>query len=72
VAIARALVVGPELILADEPTGNLDTETGQGILDLLTRLNDSGVTIVMVTHDEEVARRAGQRARMRDGRLESA
>ncbi len=69
VAIARALVVRPELILADEPTGNLDSGTGRGILDLLAGLNESGVTIVMVTHDEKIARRADRRVRMDDGRL---
>jgi putative ABC transport system ATP-binding protein len=72
VAIARALVVHPELILADEPTGNLDSETGRGILELLARLNESGVTIVMVTHDQEIARQAGRRAQMRDGCLACA
>ena len=66
-AIARALVMRPQLILADEPTGNLDSETGRGILDLLVQLNNDGATIVMVTHDESVASRAPRRARMQDG-----
>ena len=69
VAIARALVAEPALLLADEPTGNLDSETSAGILALLDELHTKGMTIVLVTHDEEVAARAGRIVRMRDGRI---
>jgi lipoprotein-releasing system ATP-binding protein len=69
VAIARALVNRPSLILADEPTGNLDSVTGNGILDGLERLNRSGQTIVMVSHDQQVAERAGRIVRLVDGKI---
>jgi putative ABC transport system ATP-binding protein len=67
VAIARALVTEPALLLADEPTGNLDTATGQAVLELLERGADSGVAVVLVTHDHEVAARARRTIVMRDG-----
>jgi lipoprotein-releasing system ATP-binding protein len=69
VAIARALINQPSLILADEPTGNLDSATGSGILDGLERLNRSGQTIVMVSHDRQVAQRAGRIVRLVDGKV---
>jgi putative ABC transport system ATP-binding protein len=69
VAIARALVMSPRVILADEPTGNLDTASGRGILDLLDRLNDGGITLVVVTHDPTVARRADRAIVLVDGRI---
>ncbi|MGK7345254.1 MAG: ABC transporter ATP-binding protein [Candidatus Nitrospinota bacterium M3_3B_026] len=69
-AIARAIVGGPGVILADEPTGNLDTATGERIISLLKELNDSGVTLIVVTHDPEIASHAGRILRIRDGRLE--
>ena len=67
VAIARAVVGRPVVVLADEPTGNLDSESGAGILALLRELNQDGATIVVVTHDADVAGAAGRRVDMRDG-----
>ena len=69
VAIARALANGPHVLLADEPTGNLDTATGAEILDLLMSLSRAGRTVIVVTHDTDVARRAHRIIRMQDGRL---
>jgi putative ABC transport system ATP-binding protein len=70
IAIARALVNNPALILADEPTGNLDTATGNEILHLLHALNRKNITIVLVTHDSEVAGTARRRIILRDGRID--
>ncbi len=70
VAIGRALMNEPKLLLADEPTGNLDSVTGNGILEVLERLNRSGQTVVMVTHDERIAQRAGRIVTLVDGRIE--
>ena len=70
VAIARALANNPAVILADEPTGNLDTATGEQIMDLLGRLHRSGRTVLMVTHENDVAAHAGGRVSLRDGRVE--
>ena len=67
VAIARALVNNPSIILADEPTGALDTKTGQQIMELLTELNHEGKTIIMVTHEPEIADYAGRKIILRDG-----
>jgi ABC-type lipoprotein export system ATPase subunit len=67
VAIARALMNEPEILLADEPTGNLDSRTGNGILKVLERLNGAGQSIVMVTHDEHIAARAGRIIQLTDG-----
>jgi len=69
VAIARALMNEPELLLADEPTGNLDSATGNGILDVLEKLNKAGQTIVMVTHDDRIAQRAGRIITLADGKV---
>ncbi|MCA9960985.1 MAG: ABC transporter ATP-binding protein [Anaerolineales bacterium] len=67
VAIARALAVSPSIILADEPTGALDSQTGTEILDLFEELNTQGITIIMITHDQEVADRAQRTIWIRDG-----
>jgi putative ABC transport system ATP-binding protein len=69
VALARATVMGPRVLLADEPTGNLDTASGRQILDLLDRMNEEGMTLVVVTHDPSVARRAGRIVVLVDGRI---
>ncbi len=71
VAISRALANDPSVLLADEPTGNLDTATGQQILELLVNLHGQGKTIVMVTHESEIASYATGRLHMRDGRVDS-
>jgi putative ABC transport system ATP-binding protein len=71
VAIARALVTRPSLLLADEPTGNLDTATGEEILALFDELHRAGNTVIVVTHEAEVAGRAERILRMLDGRIVS-
>jgi len=71
VAIARALTNNPSLVLADEPTGNLDTKTGEDILLLLKRLNKEGVTIIIVTHNPEVSKYANKLIQVRDGRVQA-
>ncbi len=71
VAIARALVNNPSIILADEPTGNLDTKTSYDIMDLFQRLHDEGNTIIMVTHEDDIAHYAHRIIRLRDGLVES-
>lgn len=71
VAIARALVGSPSLLLCDEPTGNLDSKSSEALLDLFKKLNDEGVTLVVVTHDENVANRASRRVHIVDGVLTS-
>ena len=69
VAIARAVVSGPALVLADEPTGALDSATGEAVLDLLVALNTEGATIAVITHDRDIAARLPRRISMRDGRI---
>jgi putative ABC transport system ATP-binding protein len=69
VAIARAVVMHPRVLLADEPTGNLDTASGRQVLDLLDGLHAAGLTLVVVTHDRSVGRRAGRIVEMVDGRI---
>jgi putative ABC transport system ATP-binding protein len=69
VAIARAVVNEPALVLADEPTGALDTATGESVLDLLESLNAAGATIAVITHDRDIAQRLPRRVSMRDGRI---
>jgi putative ABC transport system ATP-binding protein len=71
VAIARALITRPALILADEPTGALDTDTSYQIMDLLQEVNREGMTIVVVTHEHDIAERTGRCIRLRDGRVEA-
>jgi predicted ABC-type transport system involved in lysophospholipase L1 biosynthesis ATPase subunit len=71
VAIARALVTRPDLLLADEPTGNLDRRTGEEITGILEELHAEGVTVVVVTHDVTKARRAQRVIQMQDGRIEA-
>lgn len=71
VAIARALVTNPQIILADEPTGALDSKTGKEVLKMLTALNDEGNTIVMITHDMEIASHAKRVITVKDGRITS-
>ncbi len=71
VAIARALVTRPTILMADEPTGNLDTKTGETILGIISDLHKSGMTIIMVTHDDRISSRCERVVRLRDGLLES-
>ena len=68
-AIARALVGHPGLLLADEPTGNLDSKTGEGIIKLFKDLHQGGATIILVTHDNNIGRQAKRQIVVRDGRI---
>lgn len=69
VAIARAIVMRPKLLLADEPTGNLDSQSGDEVIRIVEALNASGLTLVVVTHDPQIGERAGRLLRLRDGRI---
>ncbi len=69
VAVARALSTGPSILLADEPTGNLDTKSGGEVMDVFKRLNSEGLTIVMITHDMNIAGYAGRIVKMLDGKI---
>jgi putative ABC transport system ATP-binding protein len=71
VAIARALVNHPSIILADEPTGNLDTATSHDIMEMFGKLSEAGNTIILITHEEDIARFTRRIIRLRDGRIES-
>ncbi|HUC20228.1 MAG TPA: ABC transporter ATP-binding protein [Candidatus Polarisedimenticolaceae bacterium] len=71
VVIARALINNPNVIFADEPTGNLDTVTGNHIVDMLFKLNKQGITLIIVTHDEDLAKHCSRQIRMKDGKVES-
>ncbi|MBI5410214.1 MAG: ABC transporter ATP-binding protein [Nitrospirae bacterium] len=68
-AVARALMLDPKVVLADEPTGNLDTQTGEELFGLLIELNKKGITFIIVTHNESLAARCGRILRMKDGRI---
>ncbi len=72
VAIARALIAKPKIILADEPTGALDSATSQQIMDLLAEIHASGITVIVVTHEADIAARAQRVIRLRDGQVEAA
>lgn len=70
VAIARAIVMHPRILLADEPTGNLDSTSGREVIEVLEKLNGEGITLMVVTHDSELGKRANRRIRMVDGRID--
>ena len=69
VAVARALMLDPKVVLADEPTGNLDTKTGDDLFELLNKLNGKGITFIIVTHNESLAGQCGKIIRMKDGQI---
>ena len=69
VAVARALVNRPSILMADEPTGNLDSKTGEEIMNLMDQLHAQGRTIILVTHEEDLALRAARVVRLRDGKI---
>jgi putative ABC transport system ATP-binding protein len=71
VAIARALIMEPSIILADEPTGNLDTKRSLEIMEIFHRINENGATVVLITHEEDITRNAGLIIRLKDGEIVS-
>ena len=71
VAVARALVMNPSIILADEPTGNLDTTTSHEVMELFSEIQQAGNTVILVTHEEDIAACAHRTVRLRDGKIES-
>jgi putative ABC transport system ATP-binding protein len=71
VAIGRAIVMKPQLLLADEPTGNLDSASGREVIELLEELHDEGITLLVVTHDQNIGDRARRELKMIDGRIAS-
>ena len=71
VAIARATIMQPKILLADEPTGNLDQKSGQDVINILEQLNQQGITVIIVTHDANIGQRATRQIKMVDGRIES-
>ncbi len=71
VAIARATIMQPKILLADEPTGNLDQKSGQDVINILEQLNQQGITVIIVTHDSNIGQRAMRQLQMVDGRIES-
>lgn len=71
VAIARAMIMNPGILLADEPTGNLDSKSGAEIIDLLEHLNEQGVTLIVITHDQAIGERAKRKIRIVDGKIEA-
>jgi putative ABC transport system ATP-binding protein len=71
VAVGRALVMKPSIILADEPTGNLDTATSEEVMELFGEIQKAGNTVILVTHEEDIAAYANRTVRLRDGRVES-
>ena len=71
VAIARALATQPMCILADEPTGNLDTKTGEEIMSILKTLNESGTTVIIITHNDDIAKQSKRVVHIKDGKIDS-
>ena len=68
-AIARAIAMSPKVLLADEPTGSLDKSSGEEVLSIMKEMNNKGVTVVMITHDEKIAAAAGRQIRISDGKI---
>jgi putative ABC transport system ATP-binding protein len=69
VAIARALIMDPKILLADEPTGNLDSKTSKEIMDLFKKINENGATVILITHEEDIAKYGKRIIRLMDGKV---